>query len=124
MRKLTYKGKKLLDNGFLPESYVELHGHDIVEDINNQTVLQRNVYAALRFNSDKEEGEPTKDASGYKSEIGALEVYNEELGGFIGACISGDEPQEEEAPKNPEPAAGEEAPTPSSTPSPLLSTLE
>ena len=117
MRKLNYKGKDLLDNGFLPESYVELHGHDIVDDIGNQTILQRNVYAALRLNADKDAGKPVKDASGYKSEIGALEVYNEDLGNFIAACISGEEVQEEEAPKNPEPAAAEEA-IPSSMPLP------
>ena len=116
MRKHNYKGKDLLDNGFLPESYVELHGHDIVDDVGNQTILQRNVYAALRLNADKDAGKPTKDASGYKSEIGALEVYNEDLGNFIAACISGEEVREEEAPKNPEPAPEEEEPTPSFTP--------
>ena len=68
MTTATYKGHTLRVDGNLPEVYIEIHGHDLSEDVERNFLASSRIYVAARENHRRAEAERAKRDEAYEED--------------------------------------------------------
>lgn len=99
--KAEFQGKKLLNDGFIAEAYVNAHGVDPQDDMTDLKIKSflPKFYVACRRNADEAEGKTPLSTREYASELSIRDLGNPE---FVDAMTK----LLEENPKNAESGEG------------------